>query len=91
MPRHSRLTMRATLEMPDETELSIYVTYSYWPGMRGTYYDPPEEPNADWVEVVADAGKTTRPLTDDEQEAFEAWWPDAGRDLACEQACEVVA
>lgn len=91
MARHSRITMRATLEMPDDGELTVFVTYSYWPGMRGTYYDPPEEPDADWVEVVAEAGKACRTLTDAEQEAFDAWWPATGRDLACEQACEVAA
>lgn len=86
MPRHSRHTMRASFEMPDETELTVYVTYSYWPGMAGTYYDPPEESNADWIEVVAEAGKACRTLTDDEQEAFEDWWSHAGRDQACEEA-----
>jgi hypothetical protein len=91
MPRHTKHTMRATLTLDDESEVSIYVSYSYWPGMAGTYYEPPEAANADWVEVVAEAGKACRTLTDAEQEAFEAWWADAGRDLACEQACEVAA
>lgn len=85
MPSHSRHTMRASFEMPDETELTVYVTYRYWPGLAGTYYDPPEEPDADWTTVQVEEGKTCRPLTDAEQEAFEEWWLSAGRDRACEE------
>ena len=85
MPSHSRHTMRASFEMPDETELSVHVTYSYWPGMAGTYYDPPEEPDADWFEVVVEEGKACRTPTDDELEAFEKWWKADGRDRACEE------
>jgi hypothetical protein len=85
MPRSSRHTMRASFEMPDESEVTVFVTYRYWPGMAGTYYDPPEEPDADWLEVVVEEGKACRTLTDDEQEAFEKWWLPTGRDRACEE------
>lgn len=87
MPCSSRHTMRASFEMPDESEIPVFVTYRYWPGMAGTYYDPPEEPDADWIDVTAAVGQAFRTLTDDEQEAFEKWWLETGRDLACEEAC----
>lgn len=84
MPRPSRHRMRASFEMPDESKLTVFVTYDYWPGMAGTYYDPPEESDADWLTVFVEDGKTRRTLSDDEQEVFEKWWQAIGRDLACE-------
>jgi hypothetical protein len=76
--------MQATLDMEDGSELSIWVEFSYWPGMKGTYYDPPESSDADWIWVGVDEGKTSRTLTADKQEVFEAWWDAKGRDLACQ-------
>lgn len=84
MPRHTKHGMRATLTLDDESELPIYVSFSYWPGMRGTYYDPPEADSADWSKVEAEgADGKTRPLTDDEQAAFETWWETDGQHDAC--------
>ena len=78
--------MRATLTLDDESEVSIYVSYRYWPGMAGTYYEPPEEDSAAWTAVEAEDGATnrTRPLTEDEQIAFETWWGTDGRCEACQ-------
>ena len=88
MPRHTKHTMRTTLPLDDEnrSEVTIYVSYSYWPGMAGTYYDPPEEDSADWTRVEAEDADTrrTRPLIEDEMIAFEAWWEADGQHEACQ-------
>lgn len=89
MPRHTKHGMRTTLTLDDDSELPIYVGFTYWPGMAGTYYDPPEADSADWTEVeVEQSGRQSRPLTDDEQAAFEAWWETDGQHLACERVGE---
>ena len=91
LPRSTRHTMHATLDMEDGSELPIWVEFSYWPGMAGTYYDEPEPSDADWIWVGAEEGKTSRALTADEQEVFEAWWSATGRDLACQHVEEMGA
>lgn len=92
-PRRTRHVMRTEIEVGDR-EVSVEIEFSYYPGAPARFTpwpgDPPEPADVDLIGVTALEGIKPRPLTAEEDDAFDAWWWSRGEERAAEHAAESV-